>query len=83
MILVVAGLLSGCGKNTGEQVTVKRHSEESQESRTEEEGAVREENGKEAEMKMQSGSLRLLKSRNWKQGCQPSNMKGIMALTHS
>ena len=46
LILGVAGLLSGCGKNTGEQVTVKRHSEESQESRTEEEGAVREENGK-------------------------------------
>ncbi len=45
-MLGVAGLLSGCGKNTGEQVTVKRHSEESQESRTEEEGAVREENGK-------------------------------------
>ena len=36
LILGVAGLLSGCGKNTGEQVTVKRHSEESQESRTEE-----------------------------------------------
>ena len=46
LILGMAGLLSGCGKNTGEQVTVKRHSEESQESRTEEEGAVREENEK-------------------------------------
>ena len=46
LILGVAGLLSGCGKNTGEQVTAKRHSEESQESRTEEEGAVREQNGK-------------------------------------
>ncbi len=46
LILGVAVLLSGCGKNTGEQVTVKRHSEESQESRPEEEGAVREENEK-------------------------------------
>lgn len=46
LILGVAMLLSGCGKNTGGQVTVKRHSEESQESRTEEKGAVREENEK-------------------------------------
>lgn len=46
LILGVAVLLLGCGKNTGEQVTVKRHSEESQESRPEEEGAVREENEK-------------------------------------
>lgn len=46
LILGVAVLLSGCGKNTGEQVTVKTHSEESQESRSEEEGAVREENEK-------------------------------------
>ena len=46
LILGMAGLLSGCGKNTGGQVMVKRHSEESQESRTEEKGAVREENEK-------------------------------------
>ncbi len=46
LILGVAGLLSGCGKNTGEQVMVKRHNEESQESRTEENGAAREENEK-------------------------------------
>ena len=46
LILGVAGLLSGCGKNIGEQTGTKNYSEESQESRTEEEGAVREENGK-------------------------------------
>ena len=44
LILGVAGLLSGCGKNTGEQVTAKRHSEESQESRTEEKTIMEEEN---------------------------------------
>ena len=47
LILGMAGLLSGCGKDFGEQETLKRYGEESQESRTEEEGTVREENGKE------------------------------------
>ena len=48
LILGAAGLLSGCGKDSGEQTGTKNYSEESQESRTEEEGAVREENGKES-----------------------------------
>ena len=48
LILGAAGLLSGCGKDSGEQTGIKNYSEESQESRTEEEGAVREENGKES-----------------------------------
>lgn len=41
-------MLSGCGKDSGEQTGTENYSEESQESRTEEEGAVREENGKES-----------------------------------
>ena len=45
LILGAAGLLSGCGKDSGEQTGIKNYSEESQ---TEEEGAVREENGKES-----------------------------------
>lgn len=48
LILGAAGLLSGCGKDSGEQTGTENYSEESQESRTEEEGAVREENGKES-----------------------------------
>ena len=48
LIVGAAGLLSGCGKDSGEQTGIKNYSEESQESRTEEEGAVREENGKES-----------------------------------
>ncbi len=48
LILGVAGLLSGCGKNSGEQTAAKNYSEENQESRTEEEAAVRKENGKES-----------------------------------
>lgn len=48
LILGMAGLLSGCGKDFDEQGAAKSHSEESQESRTEEEGAVREENSKES-----------------------------------
>lgn len=48
MILGVAGLLSGCGKDSGEQAEIKNYSEESQENRTEEESTVREENGKES-----------------------------------
>ncbi len=47
LILGVAGLLSGCGKDSGEQTAAKNYSEENQESRTEEEAAVRKENGKE------------------------------------
>ena len=48
LILGAAGLLSGCGKDSGEQTGTENYSEESQESWTEEEGAVREENGKES-----------------------------------
>ncbi len=48
LILGAAGLLSGCGKDSGEQTRAENYSEESQESRTEEEGAVREGNGKES-----------------------------------
>ncbi len=48
LILGAAGLLSGCGKDSGEQTGTENYSEESQESRTEEEGAVRQENGKES-----------------------------------
>lgn len=48
LILGAAGLLSGCGKDSGEQTGTENYSEESQESRTEEEGAVREESGKES-----------------------------------
>ncbi len=40
----MAGLLSGCGKDSNEQTATKSPGEE---SRTEEEAAVREENGKE------------------------------------
>ncbi len=47
LILGVAGLLSGCGKDSGEQTAAKNYSEENQESRTEEKAAVRKENGKE------------------------------------
>ncbi len=47
LILGVAGLLSGCGKDSGEQTAAKNYSEENQESRTEEEAAVRKENEKE------------------------------------
>lgn len=47
LILGVAGLLSGCEKDSGGQRTAKNYSEESQESRTEEAAAVRDENGKE------------------------------------
>ena len=48
LILGAAGLLSGCGKDSGEQTGTENYSEESQKSRTEEEGAVREGNGKES-----------------------------------
>ena len=45
LMLGAAGLLSGCGKDSNEQTAAKNLGEE---SRTEEEGAVREENGKDS-----------------------------------
>ena len=44
LILGVAGLLSGCGRDSSEQTEGNSHSEESQESRTEEKTIMEEEN---------------------------------------
>lgn len=48
LALGLSGLLSGCGKNSGEPTEINSHTEENRESRTVEQEATKEENGRES-----------------------------------
>ena len=48
LALGLSGLLSGCGKNSGEPTEINSHNEENRESRTVEQEVAKEENGRES-----------------------------------